>query len=448
MLGADIAEAARIIAVHGVPRLVAGALDLDVATVHGGGTTRVFGAGSPAGGQRRVVRTSVSPAREAWYRADCPTSLPLARLRDEPRYLAALAALLVDEVLATPARRLVDPVRLTPLLVAGLQAVAAAPGHAAWLEQRLRDALGRIRPRPTTLRARIPGDLQPLPRTVVRRPYTPSRALVRAVVDQATTRDLSRTILHTTLLDFAKKVGSISPDTSKIPGAGVTSKLFGVAKGVASVVGLDASVEDRARLRRRGRGRVIDMIVDRVSDPKNAGEGAAFRADVLASLLDLPESAVHAELVKLDPAVVAADLHAALVGLAAWDRLPAEIEAALTEIVNGLGDADHRRAAGRLGRGRGVARPGRGRAGAPPRARVRRRTLRRVAGASGRWDAAGSAGPREQPGSLTRARGLSEGTLPWAHVPPHSRRREAEPGTWLKGHFPERRPGSPARERV
>jgi len=33
----------------------------------------------------------------------------IARLRDEPRYLAALAALLVDEVLAAPARRFVDP---------------------------------------------------------------------------------------------------------------------------------------------------------------------------------------------------------------------------------------------------------------------------------------------------------------------------------------------------
>ncbi|MFZ6183493.1 hypothetical protein [Nannocystis pusilla] len=263
----------------------------------------------------------------------------LARLRDEPRYLAALAALLVDEVLAAPARRFIDPVRLTPLIVTGLQAVAAAPAHATWLEQRLRDALARIRPRQGTLRARLPGDLLPLLRTVVRRPYTPSRALVRAVVDQATVRDLSRTILHTTLLDFAKKVGSILPDTSKIPGAGVTSKLFGVAKGVASVVGLDASVEDRVRGFVDGAvGRVIDMIVDRVSDPKHAGEGAAFRADVLASLLDLPESAVHAELVKLDPAVVAADVQAALVAVAAWDRLPAEVEAVLTEAVAGLGD--------------------------------------------------------------------------------------------------------------
>lgn len=263
----------------------------------------------------------------------------LARLRDEPRYLAALAALLVDEVLAAPARRFIDPVRLTPLIVTGLQAVAAAPGHKAWLEQRLRDALARIRPRQGTLRARLPGDLLPLLRTVVRRPYTPNRALVRAVVDQATVRDLSRTILHTTLLDFAKKVGSILPDTSKIPGAGVTSKLFGVAKGMASVVGLDASVEDRVRGFVDGAvGRVIDMIVDRVSDPKHAGEGAAFRADVLASLLDLPESAVHAELVKLDPAVVAADVQAALVAVAAWDRLPAEVEAVLTEAVAGLGD--------------------------------------------------------------------------------------------------------------
>lgn len=263
----------------------------------------------------------------------------LARLREDPRHLAALAALLVDEVLAAPARRFVDRARLSPALVAGLQAVAAAPGHAAWIEQRLREALGRVRPRPSTLRARLPAELVPLLRTVVRRPYTPSRALVRAVVDQATTRDLSRTILHTTLLDFARKVGSIFPDTSKIPGAGVTSKLFGVAKGVASVVGLDASVEERVRTFVDGAvGRVIDMIVERVSDPRHAGEGAAFRVDVLASLLELPESAVHAELVKLDPAVVAADLHAALVAIAAWDRLPGEIEAVLVEVTEALGD--------------------------------------------------------------------------------------------------------------
>lgn len=264
----------------------------------------------------------------------------LARLRDEPRHVAALAALLVDEALAAPARRFVDPARLAPAVVAGLRAVAAAPGHAAWVETRVREALARIRPRPAPVRARVPAELVPLLRTVVRRPFTPSRALVRAVVDQATTRDLSRTILHTTILDFARKVGSILPDTSKIPGAGVTSKLFGVARGVASVVGLDAQVEERVRTFVDGAvGRVIDMIVDRASDPRFAPEAAAFRVDVLAAVLDLPESALHAELVKLDPALVAADLQAALVALAGWDRLPAEVEAALVEIGEALGEA-------------------------------------------------------------------------------------------------------------
>ena len=86
-------------------------------------------------------------------------------------------------------------------------------------------------------------------------------------------------------------------------------------------------------------GRVIDMIVDRVSDPRNAGEGAAFRADVLAAVLELPEATLHAELLKLEPAVIAADIQAALVALAGWDRLDAEVERTLVELTEELGDA-------------------------------------------------------------------------------------------------------------
>src|SRR5690606_22376676 len=103
----------RIIAVHGVPRFVAGALDLDVATVHGGRTTRAVRAGSPRTSRRPARRdTSVSPNLEAWYRAQVPhVPALLARLRDEPRYLSSLATLLINELLAAPARRFVDPVR-------------------------------------------------------------------------------------------------------------------------------------------------------------------------------------------------------------------------------------------------------------------------------------------------------------------------------------------------
>src|SRR5690606_18470193 len=152
-------------------------------------------------------------------------------------------------------------------------------------------------------------ELVPLLQTIARRPFTPSRAIVRAIVDQATIRDLSRTILHSTLIEFTRKVGSIFPDTSRLPGAGMTSRLFGVARGVASAVGLEATVEDRVRSFVDGAvGRVIDMIVDRVSDPRHAAEGAAFRVDVLTTVLALPEATLHAELMKLEPAVVAADI--------------------------------------------------------------------------------------------------------------------------------------------
>jgi hypothetical protein len=264
----------------------------------------------------------------------------LARLRENPRHVAALADLLAEEVLATPAREFVDPVRIGPAVVAGLRAVVDAPEHTAWLEARFRSALSRLRPRNAAIGERLPEELLPVLGSIARRRYTPSRKLVRAVIDHDAMRELSRTILHTTLLDFAKKVGSILPDTSKIPGAGMTSKLFGVARGVVSAVGLDAQLEDRVRQFVDGAvGKVIDMIVERASDPRFADQAAAWRVDVLGSLLDLPESVPHAELAKLDPARAAADLHAGLAAIARWDRLPHEVEAALAAASEALGDA-------------------------------------------------------------------------------------------------------------
>lgn len=263
----------------------------------------------------------------------------LARLRENPRHVAALADLVAEEVLATRVREFVDPTRIGPAVVAGLQAVVASPDHAAWIEARIRAAQAELRPRDAPLGARLPERLLPVIGAIARRRYTPSRELVRAVIDHDGMRDLSRTILHTTLLDFARKVGSILPDTSKIPGAGMTSKLFGVARGMVSAVGLDATLEDRVKQFVDGAvGKVIDMIVERATDPRFADQAAAWRVDVLGSLLDLPESVPHAELAKLDPARAAADLHAALTAIAGWERLPDEVEAALVAASEALGE--------------------------------------------------------------------------------------------------------------
>jgi len=68
---------------------------------------------------------------------------------------------------------------------------------------------------------------------------------------------------------------SAMPDTGWIPGAGIRSKLMGVAKGVASAVGaeVERQLEDRVRSFVDGAlGRALDLIVERASDPRYAAD--------------------------------------------------------------------------------------------------------------------------------------------------------------------------------
>jgi len=262
----------------------------------------------------------------------------LARLRDQPAHAAGLARVLIDAVLAAPVREFIEPTRLVPALVAGLRAgvVHARPAElAAALAARQDRAVAR----PGPLAERLPPGLTRVLLAALRRPYTPSRELVRAAVDHAGMRALLRTILHTTILDFATRLRSAMPDTGWIPGAGIRSRLMGVAKGVASVVGaeVERQLEDRVRSFVDGAlGRALDMIVERASDPRFAADMATWRGDAARSLLELPEAVYLAEQRKLDLQQLAADLLAAATALAHWERLPDEatlvLEALLAEL--------------------------------------------------------------------------------------------------------------------
>lgn len=282
----------------------------------------------------------------------------LARLRDQPARATELAQVLIDAVLAAPAREFIDPGRIVPAFVAGLRAGAqrADPTH---LAERLAHHMDRAIARPSPLAGRLPLDLQRVLLAAVRRPFTPSRELVRAAIDHAGMRALLRTILQATILDFATRLRSAMPDTGWIPGAGIRSKLMGVAKGVASAVGaeVERQLEDRVRSFVDGAiGRALDMIIERASDPRFAAEMATWRGDAVRSLLDLPESVFLAERRKLDPQRVAADVHAAVRALAEWDRLPDEAAAAL----QGLTDELEQRSVGELLAGTGLAEAWRG----------------------------------------------------------------------------------------
>lgn len=262
----------------------------------------------------------------------------LARLRDQPARAAELAQVLLDAVLAAPARDFIDPTRIVPAFVAGLRAGVehAAPERLAGL---IAARQRRATARPGPVADRLPPELVRVLQTLVRRPFTPGRELVRAAVDHAGMRALLRTVLQTTILDFATRLRSAMPDTAWIPGAGIRSKILGVAKGVASAVGaeVERQLEDRVRSFVDGAlGRALDMIVERASDPRFAADMATWRGDAVRSLLALPESVYLAERRKLDPELLVADLHAAARALARWDRLPAEAAAVLQDLTDEL----------------------------------------------------------------------------------------------------------------
>lgn len=276
----------------------------------------------------------------------------LARLQGEPERAATLARVVVDAILATPLRELLDPARIAPAFVAGVRAGVDAAGAADRLHDLLVAGQRRAVARSSPLAERLPPELRTVLRRVLRRPHTPSRELVRAAVDHAGMRNLLRTILQATLLDFATKVWSVVPDTSWVPGAGLRKKMLGMAKGVASAVGAEVEnrLEDKIKTFVDGfLGRAIELIVERATDPRFATDQAAWRSDAVLAILDLPEPVLLAESRKFDPRIVAGDLLDAARAVAHWDRLPAEVTAALQSLITEMGertvgdliDADH-----------------------------------------------------------------------------------------------------------
>lgn len=263
----------------------------------------------------------------------------LDRLRSDPSHLEALVDLTLDELLATRARDLVDPAVHAAQLAAGLRASAQSPGLRPWIQRELEAVSARIQPRERPLREYLPPALPAALAGAVRRPFTPGRELVRAALNHAAMRGMMRSVLQTTLLDFARKLWSAVPDTSWIPGAGIRSKLVGVAKGVASAVGSDSMLEDKVRTFVDGAlSTALDMVVERASDPRFAGEMGQWRADMVPALLSQPQSRFVAEQRKLVPADLAADAHHILTAVAEWPELEAQIAAHLGELVDALGE--------------------------------------------------------------------------------------------------------------
>ena len=260
----------------------------------------------------------------------------LSRLRDEPHRLEQLVELGLDHLLERPVAELVDPSWLAKAISDGVRASARSPEFERWVGQRVEQALSRVDRVHGALGEKVPVTLLGPLEKALGRPYQPDRELVRALLDHPSTRTILREILQANILEFGKRMRSMVPETGKLPGGGLASRLAGVAKGVASAVGSELEKQLEPRVKSFVDdilGVAVDMMVDRVSSEDFAPEFATWRIDVLHAFLTQPIDRLVAERHKYPAADFAADAAAILRALAAWRSLADEVEAMLGELI-------------------------------------------------------------------------------------------------------------------
>jgi hypothetical protein len=261
----------------------------------------------------------------------------LAKLRDQPEQLDELVTLTLDHLLERPLGELVDPSWLARAVTDGIRSSARSDEFERWVADRVERTLTRVDRLDGALGDKIPMTLLGPIEHALGRPYQPDRDLVRALLDHESTRSILREILQANILEFGKRMRSMVPDTGKLPGGGLASRLAGVAKGVASAVGTE--LERQLEPKVKGfvddiLGVTVDMMIDRVSSEEFAPEFATWRIDVLRALLGHPVDRLVAERHKYPPQDFAADVAAILRALAAWRGLGEQIEEVLTELID------------------------------------------------------------------------------------------------------------------
>ncbi len=260
----------------------------------------------------------------------------LARLRDEPQRLDDLVTLTLDHLLERPLAELVDAGWLAKAVTDGVCSSARSPQFERWVADRVERTLTRADRLDGALGDKIPMTLLGPLEQALGRPYQPDRELVRALVDHPSTRSILREILQANILEFGKRMRAMVPDTGKLPGGGLASRLAGVAKGVATAVSseLERQLEPKVKSFVDDiLGVTVDMMVARVSSEEFAPDFSAWRIDVLHALLGQPIDRLVAERHKYPPQDFAADVAAILRALAAWRGLGDQIEEIVTELI-------------------------------------------------------------------------------------------------------------------
>ena len=259
----------------------------------------------------------------------------LQRLREDPKQLESLADLLIDHALDRPLEALVDPAELAATVGDGLRAMAASEGLETWIEARARASTTGLEELRGPLGERIPiTALAPMEKLLARE-ITPDPDLVRTLIDHPSLRELMREILTANLLGFARRISDMIPGAGR-SGKGVGGLLGAVAKNVANAAGgaFEKQIEERARsFAEDALGTAVDSTIERMCDPKQAGEMAAWRIDVFRALLAQPVEELLDQRHKYPPRALAQDLAPLIRAFAGWSQLDAQLEAGARRVL-------------------------------------------------------------------------------------------------------------------
>jgi len=259
-----------------------------------------------------------------------PAPHPLAAKLKSAEGAALLAKRWTEDLFARPVGELVDAKAAARTVHESLTAVAESESAQKHLLARVEEVAARYEKEKRPLRDLMAPAFPAAALRLARRPHQPHRQLVLRVLDREPVRQLIRMLLLEALVDFGRRISAPISSSRVGKGLGALGSLAGaVGAGVLGAVGgeLEKQVEKRAAEFADGAlSKVLSRIVDLVTDPRHGSEQAELRATIAEGLLEVPAQELVAELRKMNPETLVAELRRATREFAAWPQARAELE--------------------------------------------------------------------------------------------------------------------------
>ena len=264
----------------------------------------------------------------------------LAPLRT-PEAAGRLVDRWVADLLSRSASELLPPAKVAESVRRFVLAATSSDAFHARVVFGITDELKQSEAEPGTVGDGVPPDLTALARTLTRRPYSPQRAVVLAVLDREPVRKLIRALLVDVLTEFGRRLASLaSPLTGSRVGRGLGAlgAIAGAVGGgvVGAVSGeLERQVEKRvADFADLGISRVLQRLADLACDPSLAQDQSELRGALLEGLLEVRVADMARDARKQDPEAIASLVRQALQTYAAQPQLQQDVEAYVTRILS------------------------------------------------------------------------------------------------------------------